>query len=193
MYTALRSTSKTLKKLLDDQLAMRGLSSIVSLSTPTEMDKSNTSGLSVWLYRVVRDENRLNDPSIRSDSTHELKAPLPTRLHYLITPLGLTPEVEQELLGVVLQVFHDRPKLSGSDLDIDLVGSVEELTVRLEQLTLEEMSRAWEALQSPYQLSLSYEVSVVPIESTVSSTGAPVTMVITDAELIVTADSLVTA
>lgn len=191
MYQALRATSETLKRFLDNQVALRGLSSpAVSLSTPTEMDQASVSGLSVWLYRVVRDENWLNNPSIFADPTHERRAPLPTRLHYLITPLGLSVEVEQELLGVVMQVFHDQPIVRGTDLAGAFVGSSLELTVRLEQLSLEEISRVWEALASPYQLSLSYEVSVVPIDSTISSTAVPVTTLMTDAELIVSSEAV---
>lgn len=187
MYQALRATSETLKLFLDNQVALRGLPSpAVSLSTPTEMDLAATSGLSVWLYRVVRDENRLNDAPGRPDLQHERKAPLPTRLHYLLTPIGLSVEVEQELLGVALQAFHDHPKLRGADLGGAFVGTSVELTVRLEQLSLEEITRAWEALQSPYQLSLSYEVSVVMIESTVVTSAAVVTSVQSDFELIVT-------
>lgn len=186
MYQALRATSETLKLFLDNQVALRGLPSpAVSLSTPTEMDLAATSGLSVWLYRVVRDENRLNDPSIRADLQHQRKAPLPTRLHYLLTPIGLSALVEQELLGVALQAFHDHPKLLGTDLGGAFAGTTIELTVRLEQLSLEEITRAWEALQSPYQLSLSYEVSVVAIDSMIVTPTSPVTMVQNDFELIV--------
>jgi hypothetical protein len=185
MYQALRATSETLKRFLDNQLAMRGLTSTVSLKTPTEMDLAATHGLSVWLYRAVRDDNRLNDAPIRTDPLHERKPPLPMRLHYLMTPIGLSPEVEQELLGIVLQAFHDHPVLRGSDLFGAFTGGPYELSVRLEQLTLEEITRAWEALQSAYQLSLSYEVSVVPIDSTLTASGAPVTVLMADAELIV--------
>lgn len=186
MYQALRATSETLKLFLENQVTLRGLPpAAVSLSTPTDMDLAATSGLSVWLYRVVRDENRLNDPPLRPDLQHERKAPLPTRLHYLLTPIGLSAEVEQELLGVALQAFHDHPKLRGSDLGGDFAGTAIELTVRLEQLSLEEIARAWEALQSPYQLSLSYEVSVVAIDSMVVTPAATVTMLQSDFELIV--------
>jgi hypothetical protein len=38
-----------------------------------------------------------------------------------------------------------------------------ELKVRLEPLTLEEITRVWEALEGSYQLSVSYEVSIVNI------------------------------
>ena len=190
MYQALRATSETLKRFLDQQAAARGLPSpTVKLATPTDLDQGNTSGMSLWLYRVVRDEHRYNDGPLRADPLHLRRAPLPVRLHYLITPIGLTAEIEQELLGMVLQSFHDHPVLLGTDLGGGFAGTDVELTVRLEQLSLEEITRAWEALASPYQLSLSYEVSVVFIESRVNEPGPPVTVVLADAELIVGAGS----
>ncbi len=53
--------------------------------------------------------------------------------------------------------------LRGADLQAEFSGTEVELKVRLEPLTLEEITRVWEALDGSYQLSVSYEVSVVNI------------------------------
>ena len=74
-------------------------------------------------------------------------------------------ETEHEILGVVLQTFHDHQVLRGPDLQDTLRGTDAELSVRLEQLSLESITRIWESLQRSYQLSVSYEVSVVYIDS----------------------------
>jgi len=142
---------------------------IVSLNTPQEMTKKPAEGLSVWLYRVMRDEQRLNDPPQRL-APNLLRPPsLPIRLHYLMTPvterkLG-APETEQLILGKVLQSFHSHAVLRGSDLKAELAGTEAELKIRLEPMSLEEITRVWEALEGSYQLSVSYEVSVVNIDS----------------------------
>jgi len=48
MYQALRATSETLKRFLDQQAAARGLPSpTVKLATPTDLDQGNTSGVSL--------------------------------------------------------------------------------------------------------------------------------------------------
>jgi hypothetical protein len=96
--------------------------------------------------------------------------PLPVRLHYLLTPLTNIqaaggPQTEQVVLGKVLQAFHDHPVLRGTDLQDDLSGTEAELRVRLESLSLEEITRVWDALNGSYQLSVSYEVSTVNIDS----------------------------
>ena len=72
MYTVLAATSATLRQLLlDSMLADVGPSGLasfftgsttVSLETPREMQAAGRQGLSIWLYRVARDDQRLNDP-----------------------------------------------------------------------------------------------------------------------------------
>src|SRR2546423_14937563 len=173
MYTALRATSQTLTKFLETRFQadtlLSGLFSgggmVVSANTPQEMTQKPAEGLSVWLYRVIRDDQRLNDPSQRLSPTLVLPPPLPIRLHYLITPvtnrkLG-DPETEQLILGKVLQTFHSHAVLRGTDLRAEFVGTEVELRVRLEPMSLEEITRVWEALEGSYQLSVSYEVSLV--------------------------------
>jgi hypothetical protein len=174
MYTALRSTSRTLAKFLETKFQADPLLSgffgggmVVSLNTPQEMNAKPAEGLSVWLYRIIRDEQRLNDPPVRISPTELRPPPLPVRLHYLMTPVTNEqtgdPETEQLILGKVLQLFHSHPVLGGADLQAEFTGTEVELRVRLEPLMLEEITRIWEALEGSYQLSVSYEVSVVNI------------------------------
>jgi hypothetical protein len=177
MYTALRATSQTLTKFLETKVQADALLSalfsaggmVVSANTPQEMTQKPAEGLSVWLYRVIRDDQRLNDPPERLSPREVLPPPLPIRLHYLITPvtnrkLG-DPETEQLILGKVLQTFHSHAVLRGADLRAEFVGTEVELRVRLEPMSLEEITRVWEALEGSYQLSVSYEVSLVNVAS----------------------------
>jgi hypothetical protein len=127
-------------------------------------------GVSLWLYRVVRDEERLNDPARRISPTQLRPPPLPMRLHYLVTPLTNRdnlgdPETEQFVLGKILQLFHSKPMFRGADLQGPFLGTGVELFARLETLTLDEITRVWEGLEGSYQLSVSYEVTLVDIDS----------------------------
>jgi hypothetical protein len=176
MYTALQATSLTLSKYIEDRLKLDPtLSSfftlgnmVVSLRTPEEMVKKPEEGVSIWLYRVMRDEERLNDPPERIAPDQVRQPPLPLRLHYLVTPVtdkkqGASPETEQMILGKVLQAFHGHPTLRGVDLQGDFAGTTTKLNVRLEAMTLEEIAQVWQGLEGSYQLSVSYEVTVVNI------------------------------
>jgi hypothetical protein len=180
MSTALRDTSVSLATLIQTTLSADpevqallppGDILLVSLNTPEEMGPANEQGLSLWLYRVARDDNLLNAPPRRVGPDRLRSPPLPMRLHYLLTPVferqqGVAaPEFEQTLLGKVLQLFHENPQLRGSTLLGALAGRDLEITVRLETLSLDELSRVWDALERSYQLTLAYEVAVVPIDS----------------------------
>jgi hypothetical protein len=182
MKTSLRACSITMRELLrqafvtDPELdsffdPAQGGTMVISLETPQELVHLNQEGISLWLYRVRRDDQTLNAPPRRIGPDRIVPPPLPLRLYYLLVPIvnhetrPLAPELEQHMLGKALQVFHDRTNLRGSLLLDDLAGSDLEIFVRLETMTLEEITRVWEALDLSYQLSVSYEVSVVPIDS----------------------------
>ena len=181
MSNALADTSETLRKLLEDEFAadiaphgvasfFAGANTEVSIATPQEMTHAKKQGLSVWLYRVVRDETRLNDPPVvrplGGGAVELVPPPLPLRLHYLMTPLAAkAPDTEQKILGRVLRAFHVQPILSGALLRGDLTGTDAEIHVRLEPMALDEITRVWEALEGSYQLSVSYEVSLTLIAS----------------------------
>lgn len=144
---------------------------VVNLHNPEEFAENEFEGVSLWLYLVERDADTLNQPARRVAADRLLSKPLPLRLHYLVTPRvdhrtrTQAGELEQLILGKVLQVLHDTPRLAGNLLIDTLAGSPHEFFVRLEPLPLDHITRVWDALEVPYQLCVSYEVSVVPIES----------------------------
>jgi hypothetical protein len=203
MYSVLRSTTNTLINLLEQRLsnhpqlgALFGGVLTVSAATPEET-RNDGQGVSIWLYRIERDEQTLNYPPRRLPNDSVEHRPLPLRLHYLVTPvfsnIGLGANVsttEQEVLGVVLQTFNDLPILKGSLLQDDLAGSDLQLAVRLESLDLEAITRIWDALEGSYQLSVSYEVSLVFIDSARPAQSiAPVHSVHTDHGLVLGRDT----
>lgn len=183
MYQALHAASRTLANYLEGQIntdlfltgpgpghPFRERGMHVLLNTPAEMGENTKEGVSLWLYRVVRDEERLNDPPTRISPTQLRPPPLALRLHYLVTPVTSRdhdgdPDTEQYLLGKVLQLFHSKPLFRGADLQGELAGTAAELLVRLETMSLDEITRVWDALEGSYQLSVSYEVSIVNIDA----------------------------
>jgi hypothetical protein len=190
MFTHIRAASLTLQNVLqrsfraDLSLAQMfdpslGGTAIVSLATPEGMESAHDIGLSMWLYRLVRDEQTLNQPPRRVSAMLTRRQPLPMRAHYLMTPLVTgaanipAPEAEQLIIGRILQTFHDEPLISGPDLEGSYQGAAVELAVRLETLGLDETGRIWEGLKRSYQLSISYEVAIVEIGSALEPVSAP--------------------
>jgi hypothetical protein len=169
-YSVLSAVSSSLLTLLTNNikalLASLHLSVPVQLFSPTDMKTVGTvPGISLWLYKVSRMAEMLNEPPERKTATQMARTPLPVLLHYLVTPMASDPLTCQTLLGRVLQVFNDHSILRGADLQGVLQNSTEQLRVNLEALTLEELSLVWEALGEPYQLSVTYLVQVAKIDS----------------------------
>lgn len=182
-YRSINATTVTLVDLLQEQFiadpllrpffdAGMGGGMVISPRTPQEMADVDQAGLSVWLYRIARDPELVNLPQRRVAVDRFEKRQLPLRLHYLMTPVlndgdGTTgdPGMEQFFMGKVLQTLHDHPSMRGAMLRGDLVGSGATLTARLEPMNLEEITRVWDAMESSYQLCVSYEVSLVMVAS----------------------------
>jgi hypothetical protein len=182
MYTAIYSASTALSNYLRTQLEALpapglgfggGGPRVVVLNSPHELrEEVKKEGLSVWLYRIERDEMRLNVPDERLPGNLLRPPPLPLRVHFLMTPVtftgasGAAPDVEQKILGRVMQALHTRAILQGTDLDnTDLEGSDAQFHVHLEALALDELSRVWEALEGSFTLAVSYEVTVVNVDA----------------------------
>ncbi len=169
-YSVISAASQTLKQLLTANITQSTDNQIknvpIELLSPKEMEaKHEDLGVSVWLYRATRMAEMLNEPPERKTPNQIQRTPLPVLLHYLVTPVSTDPLTRHALLGKVLQVFNDHSILRGADLQGVLQGTSEQLRVILEALSLEELSLVWDALSEPYQLSVSYLVQVVKIDS----------------------------
>jgi len=147
--------------------------------------------LNLFLHRVSPNQGWWNSalPSHSAgDGARVSNPPLALNLHYLLTAYGNADFEAEILLGYGMHVLHERPVLdraaSRRALDpsplgptilppafqalvaSDLADQVEGITVSLEPIDSEEMSRLWSAIQSNYRPSASYVVSVVLIEAT---------------------------
>jgi hypothetical protein len=148
----------------------------IDLKSPKEMLTAGTRlGVSLWLYRVNRDGYTLNSLVPRAVAGQLIPQPLAVDLYYLVTPISDDSEAKQVLLGRVLQVFNDHAILGGSDLIDTLAGTTQQLRICLEALSLQELTQVWYALHDPYQLSITYLVQLVTIDSDREAIqGAPV-------------------
>jgi hypothetical protein len=168
-YSVLGAVSGTLQTMLTSNITNAlpvPLNVPIQLYSPPEMDSvGQVPGISLWLYKVSRMAEMLNEPPERRTANQMSRTPLPVLLHYLVTPMATDPITRQTLLGRVLQVFNDHSVMRGADLQGVLQNTTEQLRVNLEALTLEELSLVWEALGEPYQLSVTYLVQVVKIDS----------------------------
>ena len=140
---------------------------------PTETAKDSANRLSLWLYQITEDEFLKNQPMIRTEvnrnngedtgkQRRDLFPPLALNLFYLVTPFAPSPEADHLLLGKTMQIMYDNAIV----LLRDPVNQIfEELRIILCRLSLDDISRVWEALQEPYRLSVCYQIRVAQVDS----------------------------
>jgi hypothetical protein len=137
--------------------------------------------LTVFLYEVGEDPTAKNRPPRKESPPAALqprvrvtRAPLALTLRYLITPWSTDRLTDQQILGRAMQALHDDAILSGPALRGGLANTAESLKIGLNQLSLEERTRIWHAVDQPYRISASYDVRVVSIDSTAGRLVTPV-------------------
>ena len=133
------------------------------------MHEKGPEGISLWLYRVIRDDQRLNDPPLRPIRTAPADPSAPA-VDFLVTPLTNRdhegdPEDGALPTGQGAAGLSQPADRAGGRLKEQLAGTDTELHVRLESMSLDEITKVWEALEGSYQLCVSYEVSVVEVAS----------------------------
>jgi hypothetical protein len=156
--------TRTLRGLLEEE------SLVVTLDSPASLSTSPNGGegfaaVNLYLYQVTENPYAKNQPWVtRPDGTSEYP-PLALNLHYLLTPYASVQLSAHQVLSHAMLKFYLNTTLVRTALPDSLRLSVERLTVNLSQMTIEELTRIWNALQTPYRLSVGYEVRVVLIDS----------------------------
>lgn len=183
-YMVVAGVSDALRRVLWEELSsdpdvgqlFHSEQDIVFLN-PTETARDTSHRLSLWLYQITENEFVKNQPMTRANGADQLQhAPLALNLFYLITPFAnvsngdsTSRDEDHMVLGKVLQVFHDNSIILFRDTTS---GIAEELRIIFRRLTLEELTRIWEALRESYRLSICYQVQVTHIDSTRVSSRA---------------------
>ena len=177
-YMVIARVSETLRNILweafqSDTTTADIIDSLeeITFKNPTETARDSANRLSLWLHQVTENEYVKNQPMVRSNtngSGHDkLQFPaLALNLYYLVTPFAPSgnPGSEHMLLGKAMQAFFDNAIVELHD-DTEGEEINEELRVIFCRLSLEELTRIWEALREPYRLSVCYLVRVTRIDS----------------------------
>lgn len=171
-FKAISATTKTLERLLVAKLAIP----VETLLAPHDLAVM-TPLVGIFMYRVEINPFLANLDWKRTSSTQLVAPPIGLNMHYLITPYGPDLIEIQKTLGEVIRVFHEYPVIDAADplLSPDLAGMTEELRIFPRPLPLNDMLELWKSFEKvPYRLALTYEVSAVLIDSTISRSVLPV-------------------
>jgi hypothetical protein len=184
-YLVLNHASLALRTILwsayDADATVRGIvgnETAIVFSNPTQTAQDSANRLSLWMYQITENEFSKNQQlQYRNGNNTVLETPLALNLYYLITPFAPSGELDQLLLGMTLQVLFDNAIFYLRSPDDDVF---EELKLTFCRLSLEELTRIWEALREPYRLSVCYQVRVARIDSEQVSQRARVLEVVGD-------------
>lgn len=150
----------------------------VTLDSPAALPASSPGGTvsaaNLYLYQVSENPYAKNQPWVTQPTGTQMYPPLAVNLYYLLTPYADDPVTAHRVLTHAMATLYVNSTLTGAQLSDPLRHSVERLTISLRQMSLEELTRIWNSLQSPYRLSVTYEVRVVLIESLIERQPARV-------------------
>jgi hypothetical protein len=163
-FRAISGVTKSLANFVNTQTGV----AVEDTKAPSDTSISDSASLiHLYLYRVEYNPFFVNNNEIPASPTVLQSQPVGLNLFYLVTPYGSTQLDIQVTLGEVIRLFNDTPVLPPAFYDTSLTNVVEELKVIPKILTLDQMTELARVFgQRHYRLSVTYEVSVVLIDST---------------------------
>ena len=168
----------TLKALLDQDELWTDISQKpdITFQSPKEIKEDsdstgNPNKISLFLYHIEVNPHLRNEDLIRVNDSGFMQPPLPLYLYYLVTPYGNNKTDEHYILGKVMQIFYDNPRLMGSILQNSLKESDEEFKLLFSTISLDDLYKVWDAFQDvAFRLSVGYMVTPIRIVSAKETT-----------------------
>ncbi|UCE20161.1 MAG: DUF4255 domain-containing protein [Gemmatimonadota bacterium] len=183
-FLAIATVTATLRQLLEAVVSVDVSGAQVTTVSPNELGNDTpATGVNVFLYQVTPNAAWRNSdlPTRGSEGGLMQRPQVALDLHYLLTFSGIEEELEpQRLLGSVVRTLHARPILTRQMIQntvasltflagSNLADEVELIKFAPIPFSLEELSKLWSVFfQTPYVLSVSYQGTVVLIESEVT-------------------------
>lgn len=178
---AIAAVTATLRNLLENVNQGTGLngSNVTITTKPPDKARDGTSTdnqINLFLYQVLPNAAWRNmDIPQRVRSGETAIPPLALNLSYMLTAYGQGDDdsLGHRLLGHAMSIFYDHPLLGAQEIrdalpsaiDSDLENQIERVRITLQPLSVEEIFRLWSGFLTQYRISVSYEISVVLIES----------------------------
>jgi len=152
-------------------------SDAVTLISPKDLTASHR--LSLFLYHITENPFMKNQPMTKIGSDQYRYSPLCLNLYYLLIPHVVMETESQKgwdshsLLGKAMQILYDNTILAGPVLkDLldgmgygDFYEKIGEVRIILNSLSLDDLTKIWNSLDTSLKVSVSYEVRVVMIDS----------------------------
>jgi hypothetical protein len=186
-YRALAAVGRSLVHLLNRRIGEEipvGPKPRAVLAGTADFDEVNSNpmpviqmpALSVYCYRISVD--RETRPGWSAVATTSGVPRIPLRMHLMISAWDSVVESELEWLGLAAKVIEGEAILTGPLLDPSGDwGPDDAIQVVPDELALDSMSEAFQALTTDYRLSLPYVARVICIDGRQETRGEPVATV----------------
>ncbi|KPI01790.1 MULTISPECIES: DUF4255 domain-containing protein [unclassified Streptomyces] len=186
-YRALAAVGRSVVALLNrrfaEEIPAPGRRPEAVLAGPVDFDKVETPGslirnpaVSVYCYRLSID--RETRPALAAMAAQDGLPRLPLRMHLMIAAWDQSVEAELEWLGLVARILESEGLLTGPLLDPSggwLAGDC--VQVVPDELAMDSMSEAFQAMTTDYRLCLPYLARVIRIDGPAGPTPGEVTVV----------------
>ncbi len=192
-YQALTAAGQSIVALLNrhflDYPEAAGLQAFLASSNELKTMKTNTGqtitqpAISIYCYRVSVDKE--TRPGWSAVSSADGIPRLPLRMHLLLASWAQNAENELQWLGLAAQILESNPILTGVQLlpITQGAGTVspwepgDAVQVVTDDLALESMSEAFQALTTEFRLTLPYIARVICLDGPVQPGGERVSLV----------------
>ena len=164
-----RRIFEALDSIPDTDFGPNGNIDRIRIAPPGD-DLPNGTLAALFLYHIDIDRHLRNQRPLpdRSDPSLQRKPPLPLQFRYLFTPVDDDETINHLVLGRVLQSFHDQPfitSIAGQPIGDSFGGASAALRVKPDMLTVEQLSQLWNALSTPFRLSIGLLVDIAAVDS----------------------------
>ena len=179
-FSVIADTSDSVLKLLRAHLCPEPVASPEADRLASPSDKNGDFQLGIFLYDLrEQGEYKSSQPVRRADNTRT-PPPKPLTMSYLLflnskAQIAAGAEAEQRILGRALQVLADYSTIDVTAAHSLAEGPKENASVTFLNLSFEDKSKIWSALNCPYQVGIYFSVSPVLLESRRSETFTRVT------------------
>lgn len=173
-YMAIAEVGETIIEVLRENMEDLIPTDSIVLTSPGEIEATDTVRLSLFLYQVVENAHLKNQEPEMINSTRLRYPPIALDLFYMLTAYpasGIQDKTEKtmeahSILGRALQIFYDNSILSGSSMRGSLAETDEELHISQTPMNLDDMTKIWSTFQDKsFRPSVCYLVTPVRIES----------------------------
>ena len=132
-------------------------------------DHDHSNQLNLFLYHIAPNASWRERSVAEARTGNGQASPLALNLYYLITAYGRDHDeiFSHQLIGEAMSILHTHGVLLPEEIRVALPDPdiapppIEEIRIVPQTLSQEEVARLWSTFQTPYGLSIFYQVSVV--------------------------------